>query len=194
MRMSAARFRVCSGRPGGPCLQDKVELLQRLPAAAPGADRRGQRESLSRSPGAAEVPSGAPPPPPAAARAPGTAAPGPRQRLGPPRSAGAPGLWGEHRRPARASPPPPPPSARAAAQAPPPRPAPPRAGDALPAPSLPRGPAAPPGPQQLDKGVWTGAQGPVPCVPPGCPFKRDFGDSCSFRPNSSPLYPAETIF
>nr|XP_025863893.1 uncharacterized protein LOC112926950 [Vulpes vulpes] len=187
MRLSAARFRVCSGRPGGPCLQDKVELLQRLPAAAPGAGKfvpkpRGSGGTLGGSPALC----GRGPGPGSGSGRPGAPAP---QGCGASIAGGARTSRVQRRRHAggeRSCP-------RAAGAEPGPRPPGPSR-RRPPRPALPRGPAAPPGPQQLDKGVWTGARGPVPCEPPGRPFKRDFGDSCSFRPNSSPLYPAETIF
>lgn len=58
----------------------------------------------------------------------------------------------------------------------------------------PAGPASPAGPYQLDKGVWYPTWERVLCLPPRLPFKRDFGDFYSFRPNYFPLFPAETIF
>lgn len=56
------------------------------------------------------------------------------------------------------------------------------------------GPSSLAGPYQLDKGVWYRTWERVLRLPPGRPFRRDFGDFYSFRPNYFPLFPTKIIF
>lgn len=67
-------------------------------------------------------------------------------------------------------------------------------GDALSHPLCPAGPSSPAGPYRLDKGVWYRTWERVLRSPPGRPFRRDFGDFYSFRPNYFHLFQAKTIF
>lgn len=67
-------------------------------------------------------------------------------------------------------------------------------GNALLHPLRPAGPACPAGPGRLDKGVWCRTWERVLRLPPGRPFRRDFGDFCSSTPNYFHLFTAKTIF
>lgn len=62
------------------------------------------------------------------------------------------------------------------------------------APSVPRGTASPAGLYQLDKGVRYRTWERVLCLPPGRPFRRDFGDFYSCKPNYLHLFSAKKIF